>query len=148
MAERTLGRKCIWGKESTYFFFFIYFLWLTKAWMKPESQNYLLEARIIPRVLGRNDVRSSDLDVCSGGSNLHLIKHLRWFWCKLTCRSKFEKFVGVASCTDWQNWNQIVEISLAHKIVYVEKACDFGEVPDFLKYQGSSHFLFLELHRN
>ena len=119
--EGGIGSKIfIWGKENTYLFFFLpYFLWLTKAWMKPESENYVLEARITPKVLGRNHVRFSDLDVCSGGS---LIKHLRWFWCRLMCRSKFEKFVGVASCTDWQNQNQIVKISLAHKIVSVEKA--------------------------
>lgn len=43
-------------------FFFLYFLWLTEAWMKPESQNSLLEARITPRILGGNGVRSSDLD--------------------------------------------------------------------------------------
>lgn len=29
--------------------------------MKPESQNYLMEARITSRVLGGNGVRSSDL---------------------------------------------------------------------------------------
>lgn len=74
-----IGSKIfIWGREYLLIFFLPYFLWLTKAWMKPESQNYVLEARITPRVLGRNHVRFSDLDVCSGGSTLRLIKHLRW----------------------------------------------------------------------
>lgn len=134
-----------------YLFFFIYFLWLTKAWMKSESQNYLLEARITPRVFGRNDVSSSDLDVCGGGSNLLLIKHLRWFWRRLICRSEVEKFVGVASCTDWQNQNQIVSIPLAHKIVYVGKAGEWRSARFSEIWNMKGHhifYLFLELHRN
>lgn len=55
-----MGVPNVSEKRRTLIFFLPLFLWYAEAWMKPESQNYLMEKP--ESTLGGNGVRSFDLD--------------------------------------------------------------------------------------